>query len=252
VTVGGEVERSAGPRAFTLDGGFGAEDLLVLGAPPRQAGEQAVVTGQVRLLDVAEVERDLGWDLETELEVEFAQQPVLIASVPAPRAQAGGPAAGTSAAPAAQPAPGAQPAPRAQEPADRTAQGDAPPITDVAAIADAKDASSLVGRPVRLDGVPVAAVIADRGFWLGGPRAASTRGSRRAWTRARPNGRWTSDKGQQRTVSGTVEKLPPIEQMKTEWGLSDSDASKVAEGELYVRVDKLEETLRDVPPANAR
>jgi len=229
VTVGGEVERTAGPRAYTLDGGFGGRDLLVLGAQPREEGEEAVVTGRVRLLEVAEVERELGWDLDTELEVEFAQQPVLIASVPAPRAQAD---AGDG------------------EPREARAGG-AQPITDVATIAKASDASTLVGRSVRFDDVPVSAVTADRGFWLGGAEDG-------VYARLTPRlnqgkAEWAvdGDANQKRTLRGTIEKLPPIEQMKTEWGLTDADASKVAEGELYVRVEKLEETLQDVPPANA-
>jgi hypothetical protein len=94
VTVTADVEEVFGPMAFALDedapftGGID-NDLLVLS---RQAGDlEAIddqwlnnkvrVTGTVGRMTVTEVERELGWDLDPELEIELERAgAVLIAS----------------------------------------------------------------------------------------------------------------------------------------------------------------------------
>lgn len=94
VTVEGEVQRTAGAQAYVIDGGMGEGDLLVLGAPPRKEGDEVQVTGQVRILEVPAVERELGRDIEPDIEREFAQKPVLMARRAAqqrPAAPAGAP-----------------------------------------------------------------------------------------------------------------------------------------------------------------
>lgn len=96
VTVEAEVDRVVGPRAFYLDeeaplrAGID-NDLLVL---TRSAGgtvtadradaqfgdERVRVTGTVSRFSVVELEREIGWDLSPELEVELeAVEVVLIA-----------------------------------------------------------------------------------------------------------------------------------------------------------------------------
>lgn len=88
VTISGEVEKIYGTRAFELQGEsiWWDEQLLVVTRSPIAIGKQMLtsdedimVSGTVRKLTVAEVERELGWDLEPEIEVEFAEKPVLLA-----------------------------------------------------------------------------------------------------------------------------------------------------------------------------
>lgn len=88
LAVTGEIEDVIGPNAFTLDEDelFGANDLLVLNAAPKQVikdGETVAVTGVLRPFVVADIERDydLTWDLELQkkLEAEYSQKPVFIA-----------------------------------------------------------------------------------------------------------------------------------------------------------------------------
>ena len=90
VTVSGDVEEIHGPRAFNMDSGLSAGELLVIGREPfpqvTEAGNRAyvisdvaTVTGTVRMLVAADVEREIGWDLEPQLEAEFNAKPVLIA-----------------------------------------------------------------------------------------------------------------------------------------------------------------------------
>lgn len=90
VTVTGDVEEVASPRAFTIDTGITPGDLLVLSRTPVPgvteggttrailADDDVIVTGRVHIMNIAEIETEVGWDLEQELEVEFANQPVLI------------------------------------------------------------------------------------------------------------------------------------------------------------------------------
>ena len=94
VTVVADVQEVLGPRAFTLDeddvlaGGID-NDMLVLSP---QAGNltpiennwmknKVRVTGTVRGLMVAEIEREVGWDLDQKIEAEFKDvKAVLVAS----------------------------------------------------------------------------------------------------------------------------------------------------------------------------
>ncbi|MBE9128292.1 MULTISPECIES: hypothetical protein [unclassified Coleofasciculus] len=91
ILVEGEVGEILGANAFTLD----EEELLVLGmsapARPINEGETVVVTGEIRPLIVADIERDynLAGDLELKrkLEKDYKNQPVFIADNIFPSAQ---------------------------------------------------------------------------------------------------------------------------------------------------------------------
>ena len=92
VTVNGWAERAYGANAFRLDedsvftGGVD-NDLLVVGAGgvlpagmrSGNADSRMRVTGTVRRFISAEIERDLGIDLTSEVEAEFRDKPVLVA-----------------------------------------------------------------------------------------------------------------------------------------------------------------------------
>jgi len=93
VTVSGWVERTYGANSFELDedsvftGGID-NDLLVVGAANvipagmkfGDADAKVRVTGTVRRLVIAEIERDLGFDLTPEIETEFRDKAVLVAN----------------------------------------------------------------------------------------------------------------------------------------------------------------------------
>lgn len=97
VTVTGEVEKVFSKRAFLLDeeAVTGDKDLLVLSPDKTELNLEAIddswlndgvkVTGKVVRMVTADVEKELGWDLDNELEVEYKDRPVIIAQTIAKR-----------------------------------------------------------------------------------------------------------------------------------------------------------------------
>lgn len=92
LAVTGEIEEIQGANAFTLEDEqlFGAQDLLVIRATPKnteqatiQDGEKVAVTGVLRPFVVADLEReyDFTWDagIQQKLEAEYSNKPVLVA-----------------------------------------------------------------------------------------------------------------------------------------------------------------------------
>ncbi|WP_414577257.1 hypothetical protein [Anabaena sp. CCY 9402-a] len=89
IAVTGEVENIRNQTSFTLDEDklLGSQDLLVLNAKPTPTvneGEKVAVTGVLRPFIVAELEREynLTWDLDLrkQLEAEYRNKPVLVAT----------------------------------------------------------------------------------------------------------------------------------------------------------------------------
>lgn len=227
VTVTGEVERIWGPRAFNLDSGLTAGELLVLGreaypnVPERgntgyMVKDTATVTGVVRMLVTAETEREIGWDLDPQIETEFNARPVLIAQSVAFRA---GAAANTNTAAAGE------------------------EITDVLIIVDTPDRPTLVGRRVRFTNVSVQDVVGDRTFYIG-PNA-----NRRILVALEeepsPNrpieGKVNVNPGQTVSFTGTVVAMPSAEEARTRFGrlLNESEFNNIAKQQIYIRTDRV-------------
>lgn len=89
VRLTGEVDKLYGDRAFRLEGTGWAfdDDITVLMKKPMddasggalRSDDEVVVHGTVRRFVVADIERDLGWDLSPDIEVDLKERPVLIA-----------------------------------------------------------------------------------------------------------------------------------------------------------------------------
>lgn len=81
VTLDGEIEAVHGPGLFTLDGPGVLDDQILVWTPQRGAvseGREVRVTGPVRRMVVAEIERELELDLDPELELAFERRPVMM------------------------------------------------------------------------------------------------------------------------------------------------------------------------------
>jgi hypothetical protein len=88
VKVAAEIDTWIGPRAFIIESGGIINDHVLVVVPPAAKGIQAkdlktdddvLITGKVRALTVLELERELGWNLEPQLEAELSTTRILVA-----------------------------------------------------------------------------------------------------------------------------------------------------------------------------
>lgn len=225
VTVSGDVERIFAPRAFNMDSGVNVGELLVLGAEPFPnvpdggnrayvVDDTAVVTGTVRLLVTAEVEREIGWDLDRQLEIEFEGKPVLIAKSISFKAGANR--------------------------SDATGNTGGDPIRDIIIVVAAPDRLPLIGRRVELENVPVQSVVGDKGFWVGPDKErqlfvaldeSETRG---------PDARVKVRPGQTVTVAGEIKKVPSMEEARKRWELGEANSATLETERVYLAADRVE------------
>lgn len=92
VTVVGEVEEVLTPLSFLLDeeAVTGTKDVLVLSPKKPELNleeiddswlnDGVIVKGTVKKLVTTEIEKELTWDLDTKIEAEYRDRPVIIAS----------------------------------------------------------------------------------------------------------------------------------------------------------------------------
>lgn len=155
VTVSGEIESVYGPRAFQLGGrDFFDSEIRVVTTQPlkdsvrRQANQPfavddiALVTGTVRNIVVADVEREFSFDLDPNYEIELENKPAIIAT-------------------------SVLISPRGRETTSATVAAESASVNDLQAILSASDKLSLVGKDVQLERVQVQSVVGDQSFWIG-------------------------------------------------------------------------------------
>lgn len=146
VRVTGEVDKIYSDRAFRLEGTGWAfdDDITVLMKKPLTTpiknDDELVVSGTVRRLVVADVERDLGWDLSPEIEVELKERPVLVADSVRRVAK--------------------------DEDIDKVAEKDDDQVNTVTELLAVKDQKGLAGQKIDLGRETVQAV-AGKGLWVG-------------------------------------------------------------------------------------
>jgi hypothetical protein len=164
INVTAEVEDVFGPRLFKIDepnwGDLDGEVLVYLPSDLAafvREDDRVTVTGTMKMLLKADLERELGWlERDPDIELELADRPVLVAShivggnndvaltISVSPARAGKEkAVGTS---------------------GTTAGAKSPALSDAAAIAQGD--RDLVGRQVDLDAARVSRVAKNRGFWI--------------------------------------------------------------------------------------
>ena len=207
VTVSGEVAGILGPLAFELEGPgwlWDAEVIVLASKPVRlggqslEQGDELIVTGTVRRAVVAELERELGWDLESELEFMLPDKPVLIASNIR----------------------------KVDETARWTVDAPEGVIVGLATIHEAVDPDSLAGQPVELRSVPVRSVHG-KALWVGPSHASQILV---VTSDAAPNVK----QDQRVDVKGTLEKMPPANEAVKAFRLSRALRDDIARAKLYI------------------
>lgn len=250
VTVSGDVEEIYEPRAFNMDSGVSAGELLVIGRTPFDkvpdatgravlAGDIATVTGVVKMLtSVEETEREIGWDLTPQIETTYKTKPVLIAQSATFRA-----GTGVKEKPVADDINNAN----INDPNMKTDTTTVKPLVNDSEIVNfsdferAVDRKSFIGRRVRLEAINVESVAGDIAFFVG------TSPSKRVLVvfeqEATPNtpieGKVDIDKGQRVTIDGVVREMPPLDVAKRQFGhlMTAETLNSLKNEETYIYTD---------------
>jgi hypothetical protein len=116
------------------------------------------------------------------------------------------------------------------------------PITDLTAVFGAADAASLVGRQVQLDEpVLVQSVVGDATFWVGPSQDQQVFVFlEENADAAGPEGLVDVNEGQRVLITGTAEQLPPIEQARQQFDLSEQNSATLDGEQIYLRAQQVE------------
>lgn len=118
-------------------------------------------------------------------------------------------------------------------------------IRELETITGSVDGHELIGRTIDLH-VPVLDKANDQAFWVGSKDnrilVVPDRDHRDSIERQRgfvaDNGIAAMQAGQQAAISGTIQKLPSVEQMYS-WGLTNRDKHDAADRGIYLRADRV-------------
>ena len=253
VTVSGDVEEIWGPRAFNMDSGASVGELLVVGREPfpnlADAGNRAyvindvaTVTGVVRMFVTADVEREIGWDLDPQIEAEFNGKPVLVVQKAAFRPGTRSAAATTTANTTMM----TENTAVTDRNSNVSGANNGDEITDVLVITAVPDSdrSPLVGKRVRFNSVKVLSVVGDRTFYVG-PNE-SQRVLVALEQEATPNtakeGRYDITAGQTLSFNGTIMKMPSVDEADQRFGdlMNKSELNNLKNQQVYIRTDKVD------------
>ena len=216
LTLSGEVDRVYSDRAFELQADddpfeIWEEELLVLTRSPiRLTGgaladdQDVIVTGTVRNFVVADVEREIGWDLLPEIEADYRNVPVLVANSVTRVHREGA-----------------------------WTEGGEPLIASYTLIVTTDPVESLAGTKVSIDSVPVRRVT-DKALWIG---YAHTRQLLVVPNDA--NQLAGISEGESIRVEGTLEKMPPANEAIAKFSLSPTLRAQIAEEPLVLKASSI-------------
>lgn len=220
VRVTGEVDELYSERAFKLEGTGWAfdDDITVLLKEPVPANlgrlsrdDELIVTGTVKRFTVADIERDVGWDLSPEIEVRLKERPVLVADMVRRVAGDGD---------------------RQQQ--ERTQQqpgAEAAAVGTVAAIVLAQNPRSLAGQKVDLEGERIQAVTG-KGMWVGPTAATQVFVVPATMPKDLAQGDRVKLVGTLREIPGNAQEM---------WGIPADTAGQLRDAAVYVEATTVEE-----------
>ncbi|WP_141734065.1 hypothetical protein [Oligoflexus tunisiensis] len=223
VTVSGEIEKVFGTRAFQLGGTdfFDSEIRVLTNQPlkesvrrraeePFRVDDIALVTGTLRNIVVADVEREFNFDLDPSYEVEFQNKPAIVAT-------------------------SVLISPRGQATESATTDGT---MNHLQTILDSQDKASLAGKKVELQQVEVQSVIGDQSFWIGpSPSQQVFVTFAEIPTPGKPmEGQVAIKAGQKVNLSGVIRSMPTLSE---EWlkrnKIDDRTASLLRQQAIYIQ-----------------
>lgn len=110
------------------------------------------------------------------------------------------------------------------------------PVTDLDAIVAAADPAALVGRRVELTDVTVRSVVGDKTFWVGPSdgQQAFVFLLEETSSNSAVEGQVDVNPGQQVSITGVVEKLPPLDQARQMFDLSSTNSGMLKNEQVYV------------------
>ena len=263
VTVSGDVEEIHSPKAFNMDSGTSLGELLVVGREPfpQVTGMEtdnaylindiATVTGVVRLFKKEDIDREIGWDLDSQLATGFEGKPVLVAQSVSFRRDANR-AATTAPANTAD----GKTMTNAGETMTNTNAGEtmtndkpdqtanADEITDYAMLTGAADKQTLVGKRVNLKNLKVLSVPGDRTFYVGdneGQKIFVVLDEVKTPNTA-IEGRYDITAGQTVSLNGIIEKMPSVAEAKQRFGrlMDEKELNKLKDQPILLHVSAVD------------
>lgn len=216
VTLTGEVDSVFNDRAFELGGlqwMFGGDVLVVtrtpvtLGKEKLAEGREIALSGVVREFVVTDIERELQWDLERKLEIEWQDKPVVIAdSISAVESYATWTGA---------------PTPKSR-------------IVSMWALYSTAQAGDLDGAEMALTNAELTERREGPGFWIG------LHGHPRLFAVAAPGEQLTKlPAGSRIDVEGTLHAMPPMAEATKRWSLTDAERQQLSGEAVFLEVDSL-------------
>lgn len=215
LTVTGEVDEVYGPRGFVLEGSGGIfdDEIPVLtrsdvrvGGVPLEDDDEVIVTGTVRRFVVTDIEREVGWDLDQEIEVAMRDKPVLVAE-----------------------------SIRRVEEAARWSESEPEGVlVGTYTIVTAVDPDALVGQRVEVPGIQVQSTMG-KGLWVGESHTSQLFVAPAAGTELGGLSR-----GDRVDVTGMVRRMPAAAEAIRQWDLPAALRQQIQEEPLYIEATRIQ------------
>lgn len=246
VSVTGEIAELHGDRAFVLEaGGLGQDQVLVLTKSPirltgtavLEQGDHLRVTGVVHSFDAVTIEREVGWDLDPQLEATYVNKAVIVAQSFGLLREEGVWREGSGYVGSADTMGAGGTGDRATPPGDmQELRGGLEQVTVIIAAVRPLD---MAGRRVTLENVPVRQVAGDKTFWIG---ESPERQMLVYLEEAGHEQKMEVKEGQNVTIQGSLQRMPAADEVVEKWGVS-ADMKNTVEGQpLYLRAERVEVT----------
>lgn len=112
--------------------------------------------------------------------------------------------------------------------------GQAAGLTDMLVVVNDQNQQQYAGQTASFSNVTVQSVVGDRGFWVGPSAEQQLFVVIDEANVGQAEGQIQVQPGQNLTLSGVIEQLPPLDQAPAEWGLDASNSAALANQQVYL------------------